>query len=90
MTLDYIKRIIKLFFTTNNIGSEAIFDLDIYNDLDMDSLGFVQLIVFCEDRFGYKFDISDMDFDNLRTINSISETIYKGVQSNEKNTSILQ
>ncbi len=90
MTLDYIKRIIKLFFTTNNIGSEAIFDLDIYNDLDMDSLGFVQLIVFCEDTFGYKFDISDMDFDNLRTINSISETIYKGVQSNEKNTSILQ
>ena len=88
MTLDYIKSIIRQFFTTNNIESETIYEMDIYNDLDMDSLGFVQLIIFCEDMFGYKFDISDMDFDILRTINSISETIYKGVQANEKYTSI--
>ena len=88
MTINYIRNKIQQFFAENHNTTNDIFDADIYDDLGLDSLGFVQLIVFCEDTFGYKFDIEEMDFEKLRTINSISETIFKGVDSNETDSAI--
>ena len=68
MTINNIKIGIRQFIVDNHTKRVDIYDADIYDDIGLDSLGFVQLIIFCEDTFGYKFDIEEMDFEKLRTI----------------------
>ena len=88
MTINNIKIGIRQFLVDNHTKRVDIYDADIYDDIGLDSLGFVQLIIFCEDTFGYKFDIEEKEKEKLRTINSISETIFKGVDSNETDSAI--
>lgn len=82
MTRNYIKAMIRQYFDDEKMN-EDLNDADFYEELGLDSLSFVQLMIFCEEKFGYKFDFSKMDFENNRTINNISETIYLGVTDHE-------
>ena len=50
-------------------------DTDLFEAGEIDSLGFVNLVMFLENDFDLKFDISNLNPETFKTVNVISEFI---------------
>ncbi len=75
LTMNDVKETIKVYLSRSTYqydlgGDEDIFDIGIVH-----SLFAMQLILFIEKEFGIEIDEDDLDFDKIRTLNSISKLV---------------
>lgn len=83
MSREEIKEIIKNFFVKHEyIEQGEIIDpnivlADIYN---IDSLEYVDIIMYCEEQFLFEFEVEDLNLDNFATLNMIVDIITKKLE----------
>ncbi|BBB89573.1 MAG TPA: phosphopantetheine-binding protein [Methylomusa anaerophila] len=54
-------------------------DASLSNEYGVDSLGFVDIIIYCEEEFEFEFDYIELDLSNFENINSLVNLIEKRV-----------
>ena len=68
----------KIIAESLNIDSEILSnDIKLIDDLEVDSIAFIQLVVEAEDEFGIEFPDDKLDFSSFITVADIESTILK-------------
>ena len=70
-------RIAALFVEKLNVEVPSI-DADLYETGVLDSMAFVELLVFLEKEFEVKVGLNDLEIDNFRTIRKIVKFVLEG------------
>jgi acyl carrier protein len=82
--LDQLKTILdeelNLPVNTENLNENTALDGD---GLDLDSLGFVELIMQVEERFDFLFSETEINLENFKTIGSLSSLIASKLAEND-------
>jgi acyl carrier protein len=82
--LDRLKTILdeelNLPVNTENLNENTALDGD---GLDLDSLGFVELIMQVEERFNFQFSETEINLENFKTIGSLSSLIASKLAEND-------
>lgn len=66
---------------TENLDENTALDGE---GLDLDSLGFVELIIQVEERFNFQFTETEINLENFKTIGSLSTLISSKLAESEK------
>ncbi len=56
-------------------------DVSLSNVYGVDSVSLVEIIIYCEEEFGFEFDYSELDLSNFKSINTLADVIEKHTRS---------
>lgn len=70
ITLETVKEIIDNSEITDT-------DIDLFDAYDLDSLMLVDLIINLEEKLDFEFSDNELDIDNFRTVNKITEVLFR-------------
>lgn len=43
----------------------------------LDSLQIIDTVVFCEEHFGFEFEVDDLKYENFNSVRSLSECVFR-------------
>lgn len=79
---DIVNKIIKFVTDKNIIHSKDSINLDasLSDVYGMDSISLVEVIIYCEEEFGFEFDYAELDLSNFENINTLASVIMKRIE----------
>jgi len=88
-TIDYKKihdEVVAFFLKEGYIESQEKVDVNaiLSDEYDIDSLTMVEIIMFCEEQYGFEFNLDELDLNNFGTIDNICNSIYTKITGSEK------
>lgn len=72
-------RLLKFFLERVHIEIPSV-DTDLFETGALDSLGFVELLLYMEQEFGITVPLEEVEFDTFRSVKKIAEFLTKNVQ----------
>ena len=75
-----IKEKIREFIYNKNKNLKIDDNDNIFQQKILDSLAFVELVVFIENNFGFQFEDEELIIENFKSINTISNVVEKKVR----------
>mgnify|MGYP000698889043 CR=1 FL=1 len=77
MEIEYIKDVVRN-YVTKIIKSPSMPEYNsLLTDIGIDSVKIIELVIYIESKFNFEFDPENLNYITLRSIDSISEYIYK-------------
>ncbi len=73
-----IDNILKFLHSRNPDLGEIEKDIDLIDSRIIDSLDFIEIVFLIEQATGKEVDLEEVSVDNLRTLQAIEETFFKG------------
>ena len=72
-------RLLKFFLERVHIEIPSV-DTDLFETGSLDSLAFVELLLYMEQEFGITVSLEEVEFDTFRSVEKIAEFLTKNVQ----------
>lgn len=85
MTLEAVELIVRSILEEKYLDEKNITYTDLLSEIGLNSLKAIELIVDLENTFNFEFEDEMINYETLRTINSIAQYVYE--RSTESTTS---